>query len=199
MDIRLTAMVLVVASLAGAAGPAFAQASGSAGGATSSADRQDARLLGRPAPGYPPPERRAYRNTDPSELRREVLEEANRARRRAGSPALVPDDALARAATSYSRELAQRREIAHVSRTPGRRTFRDRIAAAGAEARVAGENLARLTAAPEHLARRVVRAWLRSPGHRSNLLDPAFRRTGIGIMLGADGIWYITQYYATPS
>lgn len=136
---------------------------------------------------------------EPARLGGAVLAEANGARRRAGARALSTDPALARAARRYARELAERREIEHVSRTPGRRTFRDRIDAAGARARVAGENLARLTAYPEYLPERVVRAWLQSPGHRSNLLDPIFARTGIGVWLGSDDVWYIVQLYATPS
>ena len=128
-----------------------------------------------------------------------VLAEANAVRMKSGAGPLVMDPALRRAARRYSRELAQRGEIEHHSRTPGRRTFRQRIAAEGAEARVAGENLARLTASVESLPERAVRAWMKSPGHRRNLLDPIFTRTGIGVMLGPDGIWYVVQVYATPT
>ncbi|MFO7260889.1 MAG: CAP domain-containing protein [bacterium] len=128
-----------------------------------------------------------------------VLAEANAVRMRAGAGPLVMDPALRRAARRYSRELALRGEIEHLSPTPGRRTFRQRIAAEGAEARVAGENLARLTASVESLPRRAVQAWMKSPGHRRNLLDPIFTRTGIGVMLGPDGIWYVVQVYATPT
>ncbi|HEX7090539.1 MAG TPA: CAP domain-containing protein [Longimicrobiales bacterium] len=128
-----------------------------------------------------------------------VLAEANAVRMRAGSRPLVMDAALRRAARRYSRELAERQEIEHLSPTPGRRTFRQRIAAEGARARIAGENLARLSASVESLPSRAVRAWMKSPGHRRNLLDPIFSRTGIGVMLGRDGIWYVVQVYATPS
>jgi uncharacterized protein YkwD len=129
----------------------------------------------------------------------QVLAEANAARMRAGARPLVMDPALRRAARRYSRELAERREIEHLSPTPGRRTFRQRIAAEGARARVAGENLARLSASAESLPARAVLAWMKSPGHRRNLLDPMFSRTGIGVMLGRDGLWYVVQVYATPS
>jgi len=128
-----------------------------------------------------------------------VLAEANAVRMQSGAGPLIMDPALRRAARRYSRELARRGEIEHLSRTPGRRTFRQRIAAEGAEARVAGENLARLTASVESLPERAVRAWMKSPGHRRNLLDPIFTRTGIGVMLGPDGIWYVVQVYATPT
>src|SRR5690606_23948165 len=129
----------------------------------------------------------------------QVLAEANAVRMRAGAGPLVMDPALRRAARRYSRALALRGEIEHLSPTPGRRTVRQRIAAEGAEARVAGEHLAPRTASVESLPRRAVQAWMKSPGHRRNLLDPIFTRTGIGVMLGPDGIWYVVQVYATPT
>lgn len=134
----------------------------------------------------------------PAAMAASVLAEVNRERRRRGASSLVSDARLNRAAERYARELAARREIEHVSSTPGLRTFRDRMHASGASARIAGENLARLTAAPGTLPDRTVRAWLRSPGHKANLLDPSWRRTGVGVWLGRDGVWYVVQLYATP-
>jgi uncharacterized protein YkwD len=139
------------------------------------------------------------RSIEPGPLVEGVLREANAARRQHGSGILVVDAALTRAAGAYARELAGRGEIEHLSPTPGRRTFRDRIEAAGARARLGGENLARLTSSPALLPERTVGAWLRSPGHRVNLLDPLFSRTGIGVWLGGDGVWYVVQVYATGS
>ncbi len=136
---------------------------------------------------------------DPAPVVAAVLREANATRHEHGSGVLVQDAALTRAALAYARELADRREIEHLSPTPGRRTFRERIEAEGARMRVGGENLARLSSTAELLSDRVVRAWLRSPGHRVNLLDPIFSRTGIGVWLGGDGVWYVVQVYATES
>lgn len=136
-------------------------------------------------------------NVDPAPLAELVLREANVLRRRHGAGALRTDATLTRAAVRYAQELADRREIEHVSATPGRRTFRERIEAEGARVRIGGENLARLTSSAEVLGERVVDAWLRSPGHRYNLLDPIFARTGVGVWLGGDGVWYVVQVYGT--
>lgn len=46
------------------------------------------------------------------------------------------------------------------------------------------ENLVRSSASPEA----VVDAWLKSPGHRNNLLDPALRVTGVGCARDADEV-----------
>jgi len=135
---------------------------------------------------------------DAQQLMLEVLGAVNASRARVGARPLGIDPGLLTAARRYSNELSQRGVISHTSMAPNGRTFRQRIAAAGARARLAGENLARLTSAPETLPENVVDAWLRSPGHRRNLLDPSFTRTGIGVTLGADGIWYVTQLYASP-
>lgn len=136
---------------------------------------------------------------EPARLAAAVLREANVTRGRHGAGSLRTDAALTRAALRYARELADRQEVEHLSATPGRRTFRERIEAEGASPRIGGENLARLTAGAETLGDRVVDAWMRSPGHRYNLLDPIFARTGIGVWLGVDGVWYVVQVYATGS
>ena len=38
--------------------------------------------------------------------------------------------------------------------------------------------------------RQMVRMWLRSPGHRSILLDRSYRVVGVGAKLGDNGAWY---------
>jgi uncharacterized protein YkwD len=35
--------------------------------------------------------------------------------------------------------------------------------------------------------------WMRSPGHRANILNPDFRLMGIGARKGHDGRWYVAQ------
>lgn len=44
----------------------------------------------------------------------------------------------------------------------------------------------------------VVRAWLRSPGHRRLLLEPAFRIVGVGAHVGAARMIYVTADFARP-
>jgi uncharacterized protein YkwD len=41
-----------------------------------------------------------------------------------------------------------------------------------------------------------VDGWLKSPGHRRNLLNPNFRLTGIGVARARDGTWYAAQIFA---
>jgi uncharacterized protein YkwD len=49
---------------------------------------------------------------------------------------------------------------------------------------VIGETLAR-GAGPLATPRAIVAAWVASPTHRRNVLEPRFRRVGVGVSLGA--------------
>jgi uncharacterized protein YkwD len=87
-----------------------------------------------------------------------------------------------RAARAHSDEMVVRDYFSHVS--PGGQTPLDRIRASGFIAKRVGwrvgENIAWGTmwlATP----RAIVRAWMASPGHRANILDGAYRFTGIGV------------------
>lgn len=130
-------------------------------------------------------------------LERSTLDEVNRVRAENGSGPLTIDPALEKIAQEYARELAQRRDLSHVSKTPGKRTIDERVHSVGLNPRDYGENLAQLMSTPQALSRSVVRMWLNSDGHRRNMLDRTFTRAGLGIALGTDNMWYLTQDFAT--
>jgi uncharacterized protein YkwD len=125
-----------------------------------------------------------------------VLHEAARVRRDAGLDTLVVHAELARAARDHAVELARRGELDHASLDPDRRTIAQRIRLAGVRSyRRIGENLAAVLNPLIEPGRQVMRLWLESPGHRTNLLDPSFDRTGVGAIRAADGTWYVVQVY----
>jgi uncharacterized protein YkwD len=148
-----------------------------------------------PLPLPAPPSRAEV--VDIASLERTTLDEVNRVRAENGSVPLVIDPGLQRIAQDYARELAKRRDLSHVSKTPGKRTIDERVHSVGLHPRDYGENLALLTSSPNAVARTVVRMWLNSKGHRHNMLDRTFTRTGLGIALGSDNVWYLTQDFAT--
>jgi uncharacterized protein YkwD len=43
--------------------------------------------------------------------------------------------------------------------------------------------------------RRVVRAWMRSPGHRANILEPSYRTMGLAMRRDDDGTPYVAQVF----
>lgn len=109
----------------------------------------------------------------------------NRERRARGLAPLRPDPRLARAARGHARDMVQRRYFGHVA--PGNVTVVDRVRRArylaGARRWTVGENLAWGTGRLATPAQ-IVRGWMRSPGHRANILSPSFREIGIGVARG---------------
>ena len=57
----------------------------------------------------------------------------------------------------------------------------------------AGENIAVMM---EY--QKVVRAWLKSPPHKANLLDKSYRWVGIGVAKGSDGRYWVACVYLDP-
>lgn len=61
----------------------------------------------------------------------------------------------------------------------------------------AGENIVMMqlpaSTTPADVARTMVDAWVRSPGHLANLARPANTHSGIGVARSADGTWWATQ------
>lgn len=158
-----------------------------------------AAACGTPAPGMPYPV--AAPGTDPAArgLVTLLLTEGNELRAVHAAPALEPDPLLTRAAQLYAEELAERGALDHHSPTPGRATPLERMRAMGAKVGKWGENLA----LAEHyrdgqVPFAMLGGWLRSPGHRVNLLNPAYVSTGIGMSRDPAGRWYAVQLYAGP-
>ena len=106
----------------------------------------------------------------------------NRIRTARGMPALRPNRQLDAFASSYARRMVRGGFFAHdVPRGP---TFRQRVAAS-AYARAArrmsmGENLAWAAGGLASPAQ-IVTSWMRSPGHRANILRRDFRDIGVGV------------------
>jgi uncharacterized protein YkwD len=126
-----------------------------------------------------------------------VLRRANEVRAEAGARVLTEDVALTNAAQRYAEELARLQHLEHGSATPGLHTMTQRIEAAGGAWRRAAENLA-TTYRVSDTDHAVIDMWLRSPGHRRNLLDTGFTRTGVGAARDPRGAWYFVQLYVLP-
>lgn len=113
------------------------------------------------------------------EMEAQVIWHTNRLRQENGLRQLTPNGELQLSARGHSRELAQRRLITHTGANGSQPA--DRMQLAGYRYWLSvGENVAvgKLTPAG------VVRAWYESPGHRANLLNPAFDEIGVGIERG---------------
>ena len=108
----------------------------------------------------------------------------NRERTSRGLAALAGDGRLERAARRHSADMVSRRYFDHAS--PAGDTLFSRASAAHyirSQRSLLAENLgwgSGSFATPAH----IVRAWMASPGHRTNILSPWARDAGVGVDLG---------------
>jgi uncharacterized protein YkwD len=112
---------------------------------------------------------------------RAIVRAINRQRAKHGLAKVRSSRRLARAADYHSWEMLDANYFAHESRDGG--PFAERVRRY-ARHRSLGETLAMLGGCGKGSARRVVRMWMESPGHRAILLSGAYRRVGLGKRTG---------------
>jgi uncharacterized protein YkwD len=117
---------------------------------------------------------------DLERVRAETLTRINAERRRAGRQPLTLDPKLDLAAQRHAEDMLARSFFAH--RGADGKTVRERARAAGFEWSAIGENLAE----GQDSVKEAVEAWMRSSGHRENILDRRYTETGVGLALGRD-------------
>lgn len=117
------------------------------------------------------------------QVRAAVLCLINQEREHHGEAALVANAKLARAAQAHSRDMAEQDYFSHIApdgSTPLQRMRANGYLPNSQDGYVVGENIAWGTmwlATPQS----IVGAWMASPGHRANILDGAYRETGVGV------------------
>lgn len=123
-----------------------------------------------------------------------VLAEVNRVRQVNGLPTVRASYQLAEAARRHTRYMLDSGQVGHDG--PNGQTVADRVLAAGYEYRFVAENVA----AGQEDAVEVVNAWMNSPGHRANLLDPTVTEIGSGYEFRASDPYrhYWTLVLAAP-
>jgi uncharacterized protein YkwD len=113
--------------------------------------------------------------------RHEALLRINHERGRAGLSALTRSPVLDLAAQRHACDNAAHNRMSHTGSDGSQ--FGERIRRAGYGYRRANENVA----LGYRDAASVVAAWMRSPGHRQNVLDRATQDMGVGVARGRDG------------
>jgi uncharacterized protein YkwD len=117
---------------------------------------------------------------DFARVRAELLTRVNDERRRAGRQPLTLDPRLDAAAERHAEDMLQHSYFAHRDRAG--QTVRERAGAAGYDWEAIGENIA----LGQTSVKEAVESWMRSPGHRENILDRRYTQTGVGLALGRD-------------
>ncbi|PYF95938.1 Uncharacterized conserved protein YkwD, contains CAP (CSP/antigen 5/PR1) domain [Georgenia satyanarayanai] len=117
-------------------------------------------------PGEEPPE--APTSVDPDSYASELVELTNETRAEEGLEELQASPCAREAALERATALKGEEKLVHAPLTP--------VIDACEPLTTAAENLVNSAAVPMD----VVEAWLGSPGHRANIVDPDLTETGIG-------------------
>jgi uncharacterized protein YkwD len=124
---------------------------------------------------------------------RRVFDLVNAERRARGESALVWDAELTRMARMHSENMAGQSFFNH--KGPDGQGLRERSRTNGVGGfKALAENLAYNKGFADAASCAVV-GWMHSEGHRENILNGEFTRSGIGVARTADGRVYITQVF----
>ena len=129
----------------------------------------------------------------PADLEQRVFQAINQVRRQHRLAPLKWNAKIAEQARSHSARMAANRFFSHEDPKFGGPA--DRLSAAGIDWRMCGENIFEEYGQADP-ARSAVRDWMQSSGHRKNILTSGFTHTGVGIAIGRDGTYTITQMFA---
>lgn len=127
---------------------------------------------------------------DPAAIQPEawqIVQLANQARAEVGAGPLEWDAALAEAARRHCLRMVAEGPIAH--RYAGEPGLSERVAEAGAHFSLIEENVA-FAATPDAIHD----AWMQSPGHRANLLNPRVDRVGVAVVTSREGLYVVADY-----
>jgi uncharacterized protein YkwD len=125
-------------------------------------------------------------------LEQQCLNEVNRIRSHHGLKPFDLDLDLLDVARGYSKRMAEERFFSHLD--PEGRSVKQRIEQASIRWRMVGENLAYANGYVNPVAASM-HGWMESPGHRSNILDPDFRLTAVGVWISSNGTVYFTEIF----
>jgi len=105
----------------------------------------------------------------------ELCNLVNAARKEEDASPLELDASVMQTSQGHADDMALRDYFSHTC--PEGKTFIDRLRKNGVRYRAAAENIAY----GQKTAQEVLDAWLKSPGHRANLMNPRYRRLGLGL------------------
>jgi uncharacterized protein YkwD len=126
----------------------------------------------------------------------------NRARHRHGLRRVRSNGRLKRAAERHTAYMKRHHCFSH--RCPGEPSFLSRLrrvnyVVGGLRRWKVGENIAWAGGRKGGTPKAIVRGWMRSPGHRANILDRHYRQVGVGFASGRihgkrSGVMFTTDF-----
>jgi uncharacterized protein YkwD len=128
-------------------------------------------------------------------LAEEVLRLTNEKRVENGLSPLARHEALEHAAVEHSQEMREMNYFSHTSPTAGKATTRQRVNQYGVNPQLVAENIFECSGYDLRLTSKfAVEAFMQSPGHRHNLLNPATTHIGVGFA-AKEGSVSVTQVF----
>jgi uncharacterized protein YkwD len=106
------------------------------------------------------------------EVEKQMLEKTNAQRAHYGLPPLVADRSLVQTARAHAAWMTNNQTLQHTSKN-------------------VGENIAM----GQHTTDEAVTDWMASPGHRANILNSTYKRTGVAAYRTKDGTIYWCQQF----
>ncbi len=125
----------------------------------------------------------------------QVVDLTNAERVGKGRTRLRANPQLMKAAQVHAEQMARARTMAHDLPRARYPRATDRLAAVGYRWQTCGENVAFGQSGAEH----VVNSWMKSRGHRRNILNPDFTEIGVGMAIDRAGRPYYVQVFGSPS
>ena len=125
-----------------------------------------------------------------------VIDLTNEVRVREGVSPITYVESLGQSSLHKATDMAEKVYFEHVS--PEGKKLKNFLEDVGYRYSVAGENLAVGFSSPEAM----VKAWVESPTHFSNLIDPDFKDIGVGSAVGMYGgnlAVYVAQHFGNPT
>ncbi len=175
----------------------------------------------RPAPLSPalaPVDRQSKPDVRSAELEKRIHVLINGKRKKRGLSSLAWNEALSGIARKHSGDMAKRGYFSHVS--PDKHDFSYRYKKEGYQCAVRGKGNVYYTGgenifqnnlydrvlisngvrqhdwnSADRIAETTVDGWMKSPGHRKNILMPYWASEGIGVSISPDGKVYVTQNF----
>lgn len=132
-----------------------------------------------------------------SQVEQDVLKYTNIERQKAGLSTLTWNDTLAKIGRYKSNEMLQYNYFSHNSPYVGMAW--DVAKKIGYDYTTIGENLYTNRSYPLNsiTGEDIVKAWMNSPGHKANILNPDFHKIGIGVVFAQNGNDNATNCYGT--
>lgn len=120
----------------------------------------------------------------------QLFDDVNATRARLGLSRLTPDPELNALAMQVAEQMATRHYFGHTD--PNGVTFEQRLRASGYRYTFAAENMA-FDQDESHANQ----AFLHSPGHYANIVDPTPHKLGVAVVAAGDGeIFYVEEFAA---